>query len=186
MAKVRGSAVYKKLKRPYTRKSKYKQHMYIRGGIPAKRTVKFDMGDINSNYPLRLSLFTLQEGTLLDNALEASRQTANKYLLKCFGGKQSGFYFKIKVFPHHIVRIHPIAMGAGADRYSTGMARAYGKPTNLGARVKAGHEIMFIEIPVEKEAIAREALRKAKCKIPFKSFIEITKRPKIAAAPKKE
>jgi len=182
MVALRGSDVYKQVKRPYTRKSKFKQHMYIRGGIPAKRTVKFDMGDANISYPLRLSLFTLQEGTLLDNAIEASRQTANKYLLKMFGGKQSGFYFKIKVFPHHIVRIHPIAMGAGADRYSTGMARAYGKPTNLAARVRAGQELMFIDIPHEKEAIAREALRKAKCKIPFKSFIDITKKePKTSA-----
>jgi len=176
MVKLRGSDIYKYEKRPYTRKSKFKQHMFIRGGIPAKRTVKFDMGDMNANYPLRLSLFTLQTGTLLDNALEASRQTANKYLLKCFGGKQTGFYYKIKVFPHHIVRIHPIAMGAGADRYSTGMARAYGKPTNLAARVNAGQELMFIELPIEKEAIAREALRKAKCKLPFKSLIEITKK----------
>jgi large subunit ribosomal protein L10e len=185
MVALRGSDVYKQVKRPYTRKSKFKQHMYIRGGIPSKRTVKFDMGDINSNYPMRLSLFTLQQGTLLDNAIESSRQTANKYLLKSFGGKQSGFYFKIKVFPHHIVRIHPIAMGAGADRYSTGMARAYGKPTNLAARVNAGQELMFIEIPIEKEAIAREALRKAKCKIPFKSYIEITKK-EIKPAAKKE
>ncbi|MDD2678941.1 MAG: 50S ribosomal protein L16 [Candidatus Nanoarchaeia archaeon] len=181
MAKLRGSDVYKTLKRPYTRKSKFKQHMYIRGGIPSKRTVKFDMGDMNSNYPLRVSLFTLQEGTLLDNAIEASRQTANKFLLKSFGGKQSGFHFKIKVFPHHIVRIHPIAMGAGADRYSTGMARAYGKPTNLGARVSAGQELMYIEVPIEKEAVAKEALRKATCKLPFKSLIEVTKKERKKA-----
>lgn len=176
MAKLRGSDVYKTPKRPYTRKSKFKKHNYIKGGVPNKRTVKFDMGDVNSNYPLRVSLFTLQTGTLLDNAIEASRQTANKFLIKSFGGKANGFYFKIKVFPHHIVRINPIAMGAGADRYSTGMAKSYGKPTNLAARVKAGQELIYVELPVEKEKIAREALRKASCKLPFKSFIEITKK----------
>jgi large subunit ribosomal protein L10e len=176
MTKLRGSSIYKTEKRPYTRKSKFKKHMFIRGGIPAKRTVKFDMGDMNSNYPLRVSLFTLQTGTLLDNSIEASRQTANKFLIKSFGGKSSGFYYKIKIFPHHIVRIHPIAMGAGADRYSTGMAKSYGKPTNLAARINAGQELMYIELPIDKEKIAREALRKASCKLPFKAYIEVTKK----------
>jgi len=182
MVKKRGNDCYKTVKRPYTRRSKYKKHMYIRGGVPSRRTVKFDMGDNNMSYPLRISLFTLQEATLLDNSIEASRQTANKYLVKNFGGKNSGFHFKIKIFPHHVVRINPIAMGAGADRYSTGMAQSYGKPTNTAARVKAGQELMYIELPIEKEAIAREALRKAGCKLCVKTFVEKTK----IEEPKKE
>jgi large subunit ribosomal protein L10e len=175
MAKKRGSRCYKNLKRPYTRKSKYKKHMYIRGGVPNKRTVKFDMGESNGDFPMRISMFTLQSATLLDNSIEAARQTANKFLIKKFGGKPQGYHFKIKVYPHHVVRINPIAMGAGADRYSTGMAQSYGKPTNVAARVKAGQEIMYIETNPEKENIAREALRKASCKLCVKTFTEKTK-----------
>ena len=176
MVKKRGSSCYKTIKRPYTRKSKYKKHMFIRGGIPARRTIKFDMGENNKEFPLRVSLFTLQGATILDNSLESSRQVANRYLVKNFGGKNIGFHFRIKVYPHHVVRINPIAMGAGADRYSTGMAKSYGKPTNTAARIKAGQELMYIELAIGKEALAKEALRKAGCKLCVKTFIEITKK----------
>lgn len=179
MAKRRTNKCYKTIKRPYTRKSKYKKHMYIRGGVPNKRTVKFDMGEPNKNFPLRVSLFTLQSATLLDNSIEAARQTANKYLTKSFAGKATGFHFKIKVYPHHIVRINPIAMGAGADRYSTGMAKSYGKPTNVAARIKAGQELMYIDLTPEKEKIAKEALRKASCKLCVKTYVEVTKKPEV-------
>ena len=67
-------------------------------------------------------------------------------------------------------------MGAGADRYSTGMAQSYGKPTNIAARVKAGQELMFIELESKNEKIAREALRKAGCKLCVKTFVEVTKK----------
>ncbi|MBN1923434.1 MAG: 50S ribosomal protein L16 [Nanoarchaeota archaeon] len=175
MAKKRGNDCYKSIKRPYTRKSKYKKHMYIRGGVPSRRTVKFDMGDTNKTYPLRVSMFSLQSATLLENTLEAARQTANKYLMKIFS-KPTGFHFKIKIFPHHVVRINPIAMGAGADRYSTGMAKSYGKPTNTAARIKAGQELMYIELPIIKEKVAREALRKASCKLAVKTYVEVSKK----------
>jgi len=151
--------------------------MYIRGGVPNKKTVKFDMGESNVNCTMRVSMFTLQSATLLDNSIEAARQTANKYLLTIFGGKAEGFHFKIKVYPHHVVRINPIAMGAGADRYSTGMAQSYGKPTNIAARIRAGQEIMYIELDADKEKVAREALRKASCKLCIKTYVEVTKKP---------
>lgn len=177
MAKKRGSGCYKTIKRPYTRKSKYKKHMYVRGGVPNKRTVKFDMGEMGKEFSLKVSMFTLQGATLIDNSIEAARQTANKFLLKSFGGKPIGYHFKIKIYPHHVVRINPIAMGAGADRYSTGMAKSYGKPTNVAARVKPGQELMYIELEPEKEKIAREALRKASCKLCVKTYVEVTKKP---------
>ncbi len=172
MAKKRSSDCYRTLKRPYTRKSKYKKHMFIRGGVPNRRTVKFDMGESGKEFPIRVSMFSLQSATVLDNTIEAARQTANKYLTRNFGGKAKGFHFKIKIFPHHVVRMNPIAMGAGADRYSTGMQKSYGKPINIAARVKAGQEIMYIDTTPDKEAVAREALRKASCKLAVKTFIE--------------
>ncbi len=175
MVKKRSSKCYKSVKRPYTRKSKYKKHMFIRGGVPSKRTVKYDMGEPSAKFPMRVSLFTLQTATLLDNSIEAARQTANKYLIKEFG-KPEGFHFKIKVYPHHVVRINPIAMGAGADRYSTGMAKSYGKPTNTAARIRAGQELMYIELDTKKEKIAREALRKACRKLCVKTFVEVSKK----------
>ena len=185
MVKKRSSKCYKTIKRPYTRKSKYKRHMYIRGGVPTKRTVKFDMGEASKEFPTRISMFTLQSATILDNSIESARQTANKYLVKNFGGKAEGFHFKIKIYPHHVVRINPIAMGAGADRYSTGMAKSYGKPTNVAARIKAGQELMYIDLNPNKEKIAREALRKAGCKLCVKTYVEATKKPTAQAVASK-
>lgn len=176
MAKKRSSNCYIRLKRPYTRKSKYKKHMYIRGGVPNKRTVKFDMGETNKSFPVRISMFSLQTGQILDNCLESARQTANKFLIKEFG--RTGYHFKIKTYPHHICRINPIAMGAGADRYSTGMSQSYGKPTNLAAQIRTGQEIMYVEIIPGREKGARESLRKASCKLPLKVYVELSKNEK--------
>lgn len=175
MGKKRGSKCYKQPKRPYTRNSKYEKHMYIKGGVPHRKTTRFDMGEPGKDFPIRISLFTVQSANLLDNSIEAARQAANRQLLRSSGGKPKDYHFKIKSYPHHVVRINPIAMGAGADRYSTGMRQSYGKPTNTAARVTAGQEIMYVEVPPEKEEVARKALKKASHKLCVKTHIDKTR-----------
>ena len=47
-----------------------------------------------------------------------------------------GYFFQLRIYPHHILRENPLAAGAGADRMSTGMKCAFGKPISVAARVK--------------------------------------------------
>ena len=170
--KKRSSKCYKHLERPYTRRSKYRKKSFVKSA-PNLRTVKFDMGAVSSEFPKRVSLFTLQDMQIMDNCLESARQTANKLLIDKLGRK--GFHFKIKVFPHHILRYNPIAMGAGADRLSTGMQKSFGKPIGRAARVRAGQELMYIEVAENGIENAKQALKKAGHKLPVKVFINITR-----------
>uniref|UniRef100_A0A093X7Q0 60S ribosomal protein L10-A n=1 Tax=Talaromyces marneffei PM1 TaxID=1077442 RepID=A0A093X7Q0_TALMA len=71
---------------------------------------------------------------LSSEALEAARICANKYLVKT-AGKES-FHLRIRVHPHHTIRINKMLNVAGADRLQTGMRGAWGKPVGKVARVK--------------------------------------------------
>ncbi|VVB75385.1 50S ribosomal protein L10e [Candidatus Tiddalikarchaeum anstoanum] len=177
MTKMRGSKCYKFTKTPYTRKSKFKKKMYVRGGIPSLLITKFDMGLSNREYPLRVSMFSLQTGQILHSCMESARQVAHRYLSDKLG--KEDFHFKIKAYPHQVCRYHSIAMGAGADRYSSGMARPYGKPVALAAQVKAGQEIMYLEMEANRENDARIAFKKASSKLPLTMFVDVTKKPKV-------
>lgn len=178
MAKFRTSKCYKFPKTPYTRKSKYKKKMYIRGGIPPLRITKFDMGMSNREYPLKVSMFSLKRAQIINTAIESARQIAHRYITDTIG--KEDFHFKIKIYPHQVCRYHSIAMGAGADRYSSGMARPYGKPVYVAAEVKPGQEIMYMELMANREKEGRLALKKAGSKLPVTVYIEVMKRPEKA------
>ena len=66
------------------------------------------------------------------------------------------------------------ATGAGADRVSQGMRKAYGKPVGTAARVRRNQPIISIETKPQFIEKAKEALRRAGMKIPspFKIVVE--------------
>ncbi len=104
------------------------------------------------------------------NALEAARIAVNKAMTKGIG---EGFYMmKVLVFPHHVMRENPLATGAGADRFSTGMRKSFGKPIGLAARVKKDQRVLQIKLNPEKEAAGKRALKLAAGKIPSTCSIE--------------
>ncbi|MCK4714974.1 MAG: 50S ribosomal protein L16, partial [Candidatus Aenigmarchaeota archaeon] len=82
--------------------------------------------------------------------------------------------FKIKIFPHHVMREHALATGAGADRFSTGMQKAYGKSIGTAARVREGQELMYIRVNKENLDSALESLKKAGKKLPCKITVAVT------------
>src|SRR5512141_458530 len=125
MAKLRKACAYRRVERPYTRKSKYRAKSYVRAN-PHNLIVKYEMGDTSRQFPLKVQLQSKEAIQLRHNALEAARKSSNRLLEEKLGKK--GFRFTLKVFPHHVLRENPLASGAGADRMSTGMAAAFGKP----------------------------------------------------------
>jgi len=50
----------------------------------------------------------------------------------------------IRVYPHHVVREHPIAYGAGADRISQGMRLSFGKPMRRAVQLYPGRIVLSI------------------------------------------
>ena len=79
---------------------------------------------------------------------------------------------KILIFPHHIMRENALATGAGADRFSEGMRRAFGKPIGLAARVKPGQRLMELRTIEGKETFCKEAFRRAAMKFPTSCKVE--------------
>lgn len=172
MAKLRRAIAYRRIERPYTRKSKYRKKTFIRAA-PANRVVMFDMGDPKKKYEYILYLISKDDLQIRHNALESARMTSNRALEKELG--KTGYHLKIRVFPHHILRENPIAAGAGADRFSTGMQKSFGKPIGLAAQIKKGQKIFSVSVNKNNLELAKKALTKAQKKIPCSCTIVVNK-----------
>ncbi len=168
MARLRPARCYRRVKRPYTRKSRFREKSFVKG-FPQPKITIFDMGNPKGEFKYKLSLISKDNLQIRHNALEAARVAANK-LLSPLG---EAYHFKIKVYPHHILRENPLATGAGADRFQQGMARAFGKPIGTAAQVKKNQEIMFVRVNEEHLERAKEALRRAGHKLPCKFTIKV-------------
>lgn len=171
MAKLRKWVAYRSVERPYTRWSKSRKKAFVKSR-PGKKVIKFDMGDIvggRDQFSLKLQLISKDWVQVRANAIEAARITTLRPLEAQLG--RAGFYFKILMHPHHVLRENPLAAGAGADRLSTGMSHAFGKTIGTAAQVEPNTAIMELYLPKEKEALGRLALNKASKKLPIRTTI---------------
>lgn len=173
MARLRKFVAYRRIKRPYTRTSKYKAKAYIRM-TPNVKIVRFNSGDANRDFKFTLSLLSKSDLNIRDNAIESARQTSNKLLESYLG--LNGFHLKVKVYPYHVIREHALASGAGADRFSSGMAHSFGKPAGLAARIKKGQAIFQVSVDKENLGVAKQALERASKKIPCSCSIQIVEK----------
>jgi large subunit ribosomal protein L10e len=111
---------------------------------------------------------------LSSEALEAARIAANKSLVK-FCGKD-GFHLRVRAHPFHVIRINKTLSCAGADRMSTGMRGAFGKPYGLTARVHIGQPIMSVRSREANKDHVVEALRRAKFKFPGRQKVLLSRK----------
>jgi large subunit ribosomal protein L10e len=141
------------------------------GGVPASRITQFDLGNVNMEFPVSISLVVEEQCNVLHRALEAARVAANRYIMKKAG--RLNYHLKIRIYPHVVLRENKQATGAGADRVSQGMRKAYGKAVGTAARVHSGQRIMTIRTTGDNVAHARVALKRATAKIPSPCRIEL-------------
>lgn len=167
---LRPGRTVKRLKRPYTRISKKKPRKSYVVGVPYPRIHIFEMGK-KGKFKATLYLTATESAQIRDNALEAARVVASKYLQKKLG--KDGYFMKILVYPHQVLREHSIATGAGADRYSQGMAHAFGRPAGIAVRAKAGQRLIMVRTKKVSLTIAKEALKRAASKLSTKTRIEV-------------
>jgi large subunit ribosomal protein L10e len=171
MAKLRKAVAYRRLERPYTRRSKYRKLNYVRAS-PHNLIVRYDMGDGQKKYQYKLELVSDQDIQLRHNAIESARKSANKLLeTKC--GRN--YNLVIRMFPHHVLRENPLASGAGADRMSTGMTMSFGKPIGIAAQIKKGKPIVQLNIDEKDLETGKEALKRCQYKFPMHCIIKVTK-----------
>ena len=86
---------------------------------------------------------------------------------------KSNYRMKIRIYPHVVIRENKQATGAGADRVSQGMRKAYGKPVGTAARVDEGQKLITIWTTKENIQFAKDALKRANSKLPTPCTIEI-------------
>lgn len=174
---IRKALTYsKKYARPYTRVSRAKSKAYIKV-VPNNKVVKYSVGNMKGfqqgKYPFVLHLISEEACQIRDNALEAARQL----LTKEFDEKlPANYYLELKVHPHHIQRNNKAAAGAGADRLSSGMSRAFGTIEGRAAIVRAGQDVFVVHCADEAGSrVAREALRMARSKLPCSTQVSFEK-----------
>ena len=124
------------------------------------------------DYDVTIFMISKKYGQIRDQSLESARIVATNFLEKNLGTQ---FFFKILVYPHQVIREKPIAQGAGADRYSQGMARAYGKPVGTTAVVKIGQNLMMIKVSRKNFDTGWQALKRASLKLSVPVHIEEAK-----------
>jgi large subunit ribosomal protein L10e len=165
-------------------KKAYTRREYM-GGVPGSKIVQFEMGNLSQEFPMEVDLIVEETCQIRHSALEAARITINRRLMKEVG--RMNFHFKVRVFPHHVLRENKQATGAGADRVSEGMRLAFGKAVGTAARMDAGQKLLTVfSTPQYLEKI-KNALRHGGHKLPSPSHIKVSEikvSGRIVAAPK--
>ena len=148
---------------PYIRKK------YIKGK-PQIKIAKFEGGQ-RADYDFSVQLLINEKMQLTHMAIESTRLTANKTLEKATG--ESGYFSKLRIYPHVLLRENKMIAAAGADRLQEGMRRAFGKAVSLAARVKRGQCIMELQVKKEHVEAAQNALKLACVKLPGTPTIRV-------------
>jgi large subunit ribosomal protein L10e len=165
-------------------KKAYTRREYM-GGVPGNKIVQFEMGNLSQEFPTEIDLIVEETCQIRHSALEASRISINRKLLKDVG--RTNFHFKVRVFPHHVLRENKQATGAGADRVSEGMRLAFGKAVGTAARVEAGQIIFTVFSTAQYLDKIKAAMRNGAHKLPTPSHLKvhtIKVSGRIVAAPK--
>ena len=81
MARLRKFVAYRKLERPYTRKSKYRKKSFVRAN-PQCKIIKFHTGNPSRKFTYCLDLLSDEAIQIRDNAIESARLTINRALEK--------------------------------------------------------------------------------------------------------
>ncbi|MEK6647396.1 MAG: 50S ribosomal protein L16 [Candidatus Firestonebacteria bacterium] len=175
MVGLRKGCCYRKLERPYTRKSKYKAKSYIKA-FPNHKISRFEMGDKTKKYEYKVRL--ISKGTLQvrQNSIESARMVVNRQLQDNLG---TNYYLKINVYPHHALRENKMLGGAHADRLQTGMAHSFGKVVNTAAQVKKGKELFTAWVFKDGLNFAKEAFKSANPRLSGQFLIEVETISKI-------
>lgn len=142
----------------WTRFSKRRPRKSYVKSMPHKNLNTYEMGVMRDDYDVLITLVSKTNVQIRDNALEAARQTLNRHLDK---NMSSNYKFKIKKYPHQILRENRMLSGAGADRLSKGMRKSFGKPSDLAARFKPKDVVFEVYTYSNKFDIVSEAFRKA-------------------------
>mmetsp|Transcript_82395 Transcript_82395/g.101076 ORF Transcript_82395/g.101076 Transcript_82395/m.101076 type:complete len:141 (-) Transcript_82395:63-485(-) len=96
------------------------------------------------------------------------------------------FHIRIRPHPFNVLRINKTLSCAGADRLSSGMRGAFGKPYGTAARVDIGQVLISLRTKEEKIQFAVEALRRASAKFAGRQKVHVSNKFGFTKYTKKE
>ncbi len=166
---IRPAKCYRKLERPNTRISISKPKKGYVKGVPPSKIHRFDAGVNKPEFTLSMFLVAKNAVQIRSNALEAMRLAASKTMEKPLG--PDGYFVRLLIFPHHVLRENPLATGAGADRFQTGMRQSFGRPIGTAARITKNQRILEARIAPANEMACRKALKVASSKVPSPCYV---------------
>lgn len=149
-------------KKPWARYSKKKPRKSFVKAMPHLSLLVYEMGDRKAPFDYTLNMVADHDVQLRDNTLEAGRQAANKYLEKTILNQ---YFFKVRVFPHNVIRENKMVAGAGADRIQKGMRKAYGRATDRAARVHANQPVFTVHVAKANVPHILVAFKRARLKM---------------------
>ena len=161
-----------RVKRAFTRTAKRVHRRNYVGAAPGLKTRQWNMGHGSKNFSHIADLIVTDTLNIRDNALESARLIVNRYLVNKLG--KDGFFMKIRIYPHHILRENKQAQGAHADRIQQGMSHSYGKSIGRAARVKAGQKIMSVLVDEPHIDVAKTALLRTTHRFPCSVSVKIS------------
>ena len=145
-------------KAPWSRYSKKKPRKSFVKSLPHLSLLVYEMGNRKQPFDYTFDLVADHDVQLRDNSLESARQAANKYLEKTM---LNLFFFKVRVYPHNVIRENKMIAGAGADRLQKGMRQSFGRSTDRAARIHKGQPVFTINVAKENASHITEAYRRA-------------------------
>ncbi len=146
----------------WSRYSKRKPRKSFVKSRPHNALRHYDMGNEKDAYDVIIKLVCKDDVQLRANALESARMTVSKYLQD---NTQQNYRFKIHVFPFEVIRETKRQTGAGADRVSSGMRKAFGRPTYRAVRLRKVQTLCSVKTFEKYENQIKEAYRKAQSKL---------------------
>jgi large subunit ribosomal protein L10e len=163
------------------KRSRSHRKEFVRGGADPKIRM-YDIGNKSKDdWDVVIALVVIGEPRKISHfALEAIRISVNRKLQADLG--RTGFYMKIRKHPHFVWREHTQLGFAGADRISTGMRNAFGKPIGRCAIVKPGDILFQVGVDLKGAAAVKDAVRIARYKVCTQTKIVLmkAKSPEIA------
>jgi len=159
---------------PYTRQSQVSDKDNYVKGAPAPRITQYEQGAKNEDFETAVVIRVEEGCAIRSEALEAARIAANSYLSKEFTMEED-YHLKLLPYPHHVLRYHPLAGVAGADRYYEGMRKPFGRPTGRAALVDDEQVIFRIRVDQKDVPEARKALERAGKKLPVGFRVKMDK-----------
>lgn len=171
MSTLRKFICYRRIKRAYTRKSKYKKKGFIKA-VPPMKIVRWDMGSPAGRFSHRVDIISKIDTQIRHNSIESARLVGNKRLEDRL--TIGGYYLKLRIYPHHILRENKMLTGAGADRMQTGMSHAFGTTIGSAAQLKRGQALFTAFVNKEGIEVAKEAFNVMRPRLAGKWKIEIS------------